>query len=136
MKTFITKNDQETRSLAEKIAKTHIFALTGDLGSGKTTFVQGFAKGLGIKDSVISPTFVLIRQHKLPKSQKMLFHIDLYRLENENDFENIGLSEILNDLSHFILIEWAEKAKNILPKETTWINFEILEDDKRKIVVR
>lgn len=129
--------------MAEKIAKmvlrthhkTSVFALTGDLGSGKTTFAAGFAKGLGIKNSIISPSFVLIRQHKLPKSQKILFHIDLYRLENLNDIKSLGLVEILNNPNVIVLIEWAEKAKNILPKKVARVKFKTIDTETREIKI-
>lgn len=136
MEEYITKSADETRLLAKKLAQwiNHgVIALTGDLGAGKTTFVQGFAKGLGIKDKIISPTFVLMRSHKIPKSKKILFHIDLYRLEKISQFKDIGIEELLNDLNHLILIEWAEKIKKILPKNTTWINFKSLDENTRKI---
>lgn len=137
MKTFITNSEKETRNLAKKIAqefKLNIIALTGNLGSGKTTFVQGFAKGLGIKEKIISPTFVLIRQHQIPNFKKMLYHIDLYRLEGEIDIKQLGIADLLNEDS-LILIEWAEKIKDQLPKNTTWINFESKDGSKHQITV-
>lgn len=136
MKTYITHSEKETRYLAKKIAKkiTHgVVALTGELGAGKTTFAQGFAEGLGIKDKIISPTFVLIRQHKIPKLQKILYHIDLYRLADDKDLKGLGLKEILQDQNNVVLIEWAEKAKSFLPKETLWISFQYIDGQKRSI---
>lgn len=140
---YITNSEQETKKLAENLAKNlrlhprgaklNIIALTGELGAGKTTFVQGFAKGLGIKEKIISPTFILIRQHKIPKHKKMLFHIDLYRLEDEKQIKDLGLKDLLNDTNHLIVIEWAEKAKRLLPKNTFWIKFENIGGNKRKI---
>src|SRR3989344_8594763 len=96
----ISLGTDETKAIARKFAKkfeSGVIALTGELGAGKTTFVQGFAGGLGIKDKIISPTFVLIRQHKIPKTDKTLFHIDLYRIEMEREFEDLGLKEILQN---------------------------------------
>lgn len=138
MKKYQSKSDKETKQIAANLAKQFkcgIIALTGELGTGKTTFVQGFAKGLGIKEKIISPTFVLIRQHQIPKTKKMLFHIDLYRLENKKEFKNLGLAEILNDSNHLILIEWAEKVKNILPKNSIWIFFETINQKTRSIKI-
>lgn len=133
---------RQTKAIAKEIAKKlahslssknlkRIIALVGNLGAGKTTFVQGFAEGLGIKDKIISPTFVLIRQHKIPGKNQTLFHIDLYRLENSEQFQSLGLEEIINDPNNIVLIEWAEKAKNLLPKNTTWIYFEGDGDSRR-----
>ncbi len=135
MKQFLTKSDVETKQLAAKLAKEFnngVIALSGGLGAGKTTFVQGFAKALGITEKIISPTFVLIRLHQIPNTEKTLYHIDLYRLE---DFTGIGLEEIFNNPENLVLVEWAEKAKHLLPKNTTWINFESLENNQRKITI-
>ena len=134
---FITNSDKETKALAAKLAKkiTHgIIALTGDLGAGKTTFVQGFAKGAGIKDKIISPTFVLIRQHQIPNCKKVLYHIDLYRLENSSELNSLGIEELLSD-KNIVLIEWAEKGSNILTKESIQIYIEKLKVNQRKIKI-
>ncbi len=120
MENYISCSEDETKKLAENFAKKtrgNIFALSGELGAGKTTFVQGFAKGLGIQDKIISPTFVLIRQHQIPNTDKTLYHIDLYRLENIESLKHLGLDEILSDSNNIVLIEWAEKLKQ-LPKGT------------------
>ena len=136
---YVSTDAEKTQAIAKKLARlakrakelSGVIALTGDLGAGKTTFVQGFAEGLGIKDRIISPTFVLMRQHKIPKTQKTLFHIDLYRLDGEKELQQLGLEELLNDTNHLILIEWAEKAKKLLPKNTTWVHFEGVGDSRR-----
>ena len=112
---YTTHSENETKALASKIAQrinSRVIALTGELGAGKTIFVQGFAKGLGIKDKIISPTYVLIRRHKIPEINKTLYHIDLYRLES---FAELGLKEILENPTNIIIIEWAEKLAS-LPK--------------------
>ncbi len=85
MAKYQSNSRYDTRKIALKLAKKEqgrVFALTGELGAGKTIFVQGFAKGLGIKEKMISPTFVLIRQYKIPETKKILYHIDLYRTED------------------------------------------------------
>ncbi len=144
MKKYITLSDAATRKFASQLSRkmvqknhseSQVFALTGQLGAGKTTFVQGFAKGLGIKEKITSPTFVLIRQHKIPNSQKKLFHIDLYRLENPNDLKGLDLEEILSNPDNIVLIEWAEKIKNLLPKKIVQISFEIIDQNSRKIKI-
>ena len=108
------------------------FALQGDLGAGKTTFTQGFLKGLGSKKRVTSPTFVLMRRHRLgagsaargaKKKFKNVFHIDAYRLKKPEHLATLELSVILNEPGNIILIEWPEQAKKFLPKNTTWIKF-------------
>lgn len=146
MKQYLTYSEKETKNLAKKLAKNFkggVIGLFGELGAGKTMFAQGFAKGLGIKEKIISPTFVLIRQHKIPNTKKTLrrshklclFHIDLYRLENTDKINFLGLEEIWSDPKNIILIEWADKIKKILPKNTTNITIEKLEGNKRSITI-
>lgn len=137
MKTTITNSTQETQKFAEQLAESFknggIIALTGDLGAGKTTFVQGFAKGLGIKEKVISPTFVLIRQHLVPNTNQTLYHLDLYRLEDS--FEQIGLQELFTEKGAIVLIEWSEKIANQLPANATKVNIEKTGESSRKITI-
>ena len=104
MKTFITQSYKETQKVAYKLAQKYrkgIFALVGDLGAGKTSFTQGFAKGLGIKDKILSPTFVLIRQHGIPETEGLLYHIDLYRIDS---LKQLGLEELFSDQNTTVLI--------------------------------
>lgn len=107
----------------------------GDLGSGKTTFVQGLAEGLGIKERLISPTFILLREYKRPSGGNF-YHVDLYRLEmvTETELESLGILDFAKNKKNIILIEWAEKARKILPASTFWINFEQVDDNTRKIL--
>lgn len=110
--------------------------LVGDLGAGKTTFVQGLAEGLGIKERLISPTFILVREYS-NKLGGNFYHIDLYRLEvvTETELEALGILDFVKSNKNVVLIEWADKAKGILPKDTIWVNFENLGGDQRKITV-
>lgn len=138
MKKFITTSAQQTKHLAKTLAEKFdrgVIALSGDLGSGKTTFVQGFAKGLGIKDKIISPTFILIRQHLIPNTKKVFYHIDLYRLEKTDQLFHIGIEEIIKNPNNIIIIEWADKAKKFLPKNTIYITFEQINENSRKIKI-
>lgn len=133
-KVIITKNPEETQSFAEMFAKTlpgGIVALYGDLGSGKTTFVQGLARRLGIKKRIISPTFVIVRTYKIGFNN--FYHIDLYRIESEKDIEGLGIGEIMNDPKSVVVIEWAEKMKDLLPKKRIDIYFEYVDENRRKI---
>mgnify|MGYP001574193795 CR=1 FL=1 len=116
--------------------KARLIALIGDLGSGKTTFTQGFAEGLGIKDKIISPTFILIRQHPIPNSKKTLFHIDLYRLEKDFNLNELGLSEIFDKKGNLVLIEWADKISNLAPKETIRVNIKKISQNTREISIK
>jgi len=101
-----------------------VFALTGDLGSGKTTFVQGFLRGLGVKKRTTSPTFIIFRRFALSHLLfANLYHADAYRLKKAKDLSALGFKGILDDPKNIVLIEWAEKIKKILPKNTIWIKF-------------
>lgn len=140
-KIFTTKSAEETGSLGEKIGKDlssskggEIFCLYGELGAGKTTFIQGIAKGLGIEKQVTSPTFILMRTYPLKKG-KTFYHLDCYRLENSSQTRNLGLEEIFNDPHNITCIEWAERIKNLLPPKRTDIFFKNTGEDKREIKI-
>lgn len=138
MEEFITNSEKETKQLAKNLArkfKSGIITLTGDLGAGKTTFVQGFAQGLEIPDKIISPTFVLIRQHRIPGTNHTLYHVDLYRLENLDEIKQLGLEEIWSNPESIMLIEWPEKAAGFLPGDRVDITIEKLSKDQRKITI-
>lgn len=142
---IFTENPAQTQKLGEKLAtdflrglvKNRFIALYGDLGSGKTTFVQGLAKGLGIKKRILSPTFILMREYQVGIKDKVdrLYHVDLYRIENEKDIEGLGLSEIWSEQNNILIIEWPEKIEKILPKERINIYFEYLTENERKIKI-
>lgn len=143
---IITKSARETQKLGQKIGldlkAKDIVALYGELGSGKTTFIQGLARGLGIKRRIISPTFIFIRQYKQvcfwrnkisPPKWSTFYHVDLYRVEKFEDTKGLGLQEIFADKKAIVAIEWAEKIKRILPKERIDIYFKYLSKNERGI---
>lgn len=133
---IITKTSDETqqfgKDFAQKIKAGDVIALHGDLGSGKTTFTQGLAKGLGIRKRIISPTFVIVRTYKLADS-KNFYHIDLYRIEHEKDLESLGIEEILANKDNIVAIEWPEKLGSYLSKKRFDITFEYIDENIRKI---
>jgi tRNA threonylcarbamoyladenosine biosynthesis protein TsaE len=122
-------------SVAQSILKTYpderIFVLNGDLGSGKTTFVKGFAKALNISENVSSPTFSIV--HEYGSGGNKIFHFDLYRLENEQDLFQIGFEEYV-DSGAYVLIEWPEMAGNLLPSKRVSITFEASNENVREII--
>lgn len=142
----ITKSAKETRGFAGELAKkliekknrgALIIALEGDLGTGKTTFIKGFSKTLGIKEKILSPTFVLIHRHRLTNGNfRNLYHIDCYRLRSEKDLLKLGIKEIFANSKNIVLIEWANRIKKIIPKNTIWIHFKHLDKSKRKITIK
>ena len=140
---IITKSSTETQKLGEKFGADLInkgpvvVALTGELGSGKTTFLKGVAKGMGISRRIVSPTFILMRKYDA-KKKKVFYHVDLYRLDKDADYEleNLGFNDLVKDKSSVIAIEWAEKAKKKMPPGTYYLNFNYVDDNTRKIVIK
>ena len=134
---IITHADAETRSLGQQIGffLSHglVVALTGDLGSGKTCLVQGLARGLGVPDEypVTSPTYTLINEYP---GRLKLFHVDLYRLDNPVECDDIGLYDIL-DSGDVVAIEWADRMQPDDLVEYLSITFDILDDSLRKIAL-
>ena len=113
-----------------------VCALTGDLGSGKTTFVQKLAKELGILEVVTSPTFVIQKSYQTQNSHiTTLVHLDAYRLESASELEKLDFKETIKLPNSLVCIEWAEKIKSLLPEHTYWLKFSITEEDFREIVV-
>lgn len=117
--------------LPEKDSAT-LISLTGNLGSGKTTFVQEFARKLGITDVVQSPTYVLMKSYPFqgdrtsfgrPRRYNRLIHIDAYRLENPEEFKTLRPEEFLNDPKALVLIEWPEKVDRFLPAADIALRF-------------
>lgn len=131
---FVSHNENETRKIAKNLAKVYrIVALIGELGSGKTIFAQGFAQGLAVKDKIISPTFILIRQHAIPSSNKTFYHLDLYRLNNKVEIKDLGIKEILESQDNIVLIEWAEKIDQLLPADSIKVKLEKVSEGERRI---
>jgi tRNA threonylcarbamoyladenosine biosynthesis protein TsaE len=145
MKTITTHSAEETQSLGAKYAQdlwkttkryeALVVALQGELGSGKTTFAQGFAQGLHIKENVLSPTFVIIKEYKASEARK-LYHIDCYRLKDSKDLLELGWQEIAQNPKNIILLEWPEYVKDILPEDTFWLEFSSGDGEERTITVR
>lgn len=124
---MISKSVKATKGLAQKLAKelpARIYALVGELGSGKTTFVQAFLRAWGVRGPITSPTFLIIKRFMIYDLRfKNAYHIDAYRIKNAKELLALGLKEILANKQNIVLIEWAEKVKNYLPKETLWLEF-------------
>ncbi len=137
---MISKSKNQTQKLAAVLAKkilriknkdgASVLALYGELGSGKTTFVQGFMRGLGVKHHITSPTFIIFRKHKLATSDKRqricfecVYHLDLYRIDKKSEILKLGFKKIINNPQNIVLIEWPEKIKSFLPKNVTEVCF-------------
>lgn len=138
LKTGITtESAEQTRTLAAGLAAAlppdTTLALHGDMGVGKTTFVQGLAQGLGVREHVTSPTFAIYSVYQ--GTPKKLIHLDAYRLEKEAQIESLLLDEFL--VSPYVLaVEWPEKTGAWLPKDAWHLTLSIVDGDKHRLVLR
>jgi tRNA threonylcarbamoyladenosine biosynthesis protein TsaE len=143
IKKFLTKSAEESQEIGADFAKkildlkkkenAVVIGLEGDLGSGKTTFLQGFAKGLGIKEKILSPTYVIMKRFKMPGGRNF-FHIDTYRINSPGEILEIGFEDIINNPENIVAIEWPEKVKKYLPAGAILIKFKFIEKEEREIV--
>ncbi len=137
---MIVNSLKGTKKLAQKLARTsccRIIGLQGELGSGKTTFVQFFAKALGVKDKILSPTFVIFKSFVLKnKYFEKLYHFDCYRINQPKEILDLGFKEIIADKKNIILIEWSDKIEELLPSEAVILEFRFIDKNKREINVR
>ena len=145
----ITTGPQETRKIAMNLAyqilkmkpqarsKAFLIGLEGDLGGGKTTFTQGFMRGLGIRKKVLSPTFLIMKRFAIQNSEfSNCYHLDCYRLKKPKEILELGFNEIINNPQNIIVIEWADRIKRLLPLDTLWIRFDFINETKRKITIK
>ena len=145
---IITNSASQTQKLGEKLAKeiftfggssSTVLGLEGDLGGGKTTFLQGFAKGLGVKEKILSPTFVILKRFQFNnlaiKQFNNFYHIDCYRISNAKEVLGLGFKKIISDPKNIVAVEWSERIKKILPKSAIIIKFNFVDKNKREIVI-
>lgn len=136
----LTTSEAQTQALAAKIAKKlqggETLALLGDLGAGKTAFTKGLAKALGIR-AVSSPTFVLMKVYKIKKHRclKQLVHVDAYRIASGESLRAIGLLDYIGQPDTIVLIEWADRVSDILPKNVLRLRFAHEKEDNRTITL-
>jgi len=132
---YTSKNEMDTIELAENIEsekfENMVICLNGDLGSGKTLFVKGFAKSLGIQDSITSPSFSLVKEYY--SGEMPLFHMDIYRLEKVEDSEIFEEYFYKNGIT---IIEWAEMMQDALPEERLEINIRVVDENTRLIIIK
>lgn len=131
---WTTRGPAQTRALGKRLGATlapgDTVALCGDLGSGKTTFVQGVALGLGVAEAVTSPTFVLVREYR---GRLPLYHVDLFRLDHIEDLEMVGYDEFVSGRG-VTLIEWAQKMRERLPGDYVEVTFAVTGQTARTVV--
>lgn len=153
MRKIISASSSETQEIGKKLAREFfkkedidnatVISLEGDLGGGKTTFAKGFARGLSVKKRIKSPTFVIMRRYKIKIKNKIqdskllefknLYHFDCYRIKRTKEILDLGWEKTIKNSQNIILVEWGEKIRSILPKDTLHIKFDFLDKNKRKI---
>lgn len=142
-KRYITTSAEETlrlgRTLATTIVPGTLVCLTGELGAGKTTLVQGLLAGLGATRPYISPTFVIMKQYDVPTPSatgiKRIYHADAYRV-GAKDFTETGFSEWLTDPEGLVILEWPERIGDLLPEKRIDIVLTALSEDEREIIMK
>lgn len=135
MLSIITRSPEETRKVGQTMGRnlfpSSIVALMGELGSGKTVLVQGIAQGLGITSLVKSPSFLIVREYEgfLP-----LYHLDLYRIRTEEEIISLGYEEYLYQKKGVVVIEWAERMKNLLKLSHLQVRLEVISPLERRLI--
>ena len=140
---YVSNSIQDTATVVKKVLANlkpgvcaTVLALYGDLGSGKTAFVQELGKLIGVDGSVQSPTFVIMRRYTLQDARyKFFIHIDAYRLEKPKELSRLGFEGLLADPDNLIAVEWAERVETILPKDCVQIHFKFIDETTREIQV-
>jgi tRNA threonylcarbamoyladenosine biosynthesis protein TsaE len=131
---FLSHSSEQTRRLGMRlgafIQTGDVVCLQGELGAGKTTFVQGLAAGWGSLDAVSSPTFILVNVYRRADGGQ-LFHFDTYRIESVSEAEELDLDAMLN--TGPLVIEWPERMSTVLPAERLWIKLEHVDNDRRQL---
>lgn len=153
---YVSENEQQTQAIATELANKlkggEVLALSGDLGAGKTTFIKGLGRALGIKKNITSPTFVLMKVYPVksretgirhkgglfhgvnPVKNKIFCHIDAYRIENPQELTDIGVLENFRQKDSICAVEWAEKIKNLLPRKRIEIKLQLAEKENQRII--
>lgn len=146
MKEYVSHGTDETQQIARKyaaelITRHHgepiIIALEGELGAGKTTFTQAFIAALGVEERVKSPTFVLMKEYPLMATPgyHALYHLDCYRLRDSKDLIPLGIEKILMTKGVIVLIEWAERVEDILPRNKIVVHIDHIAEQTRNIKI-
>ena len=138
---IISQNPDDTRKLGRTIARElkggEVLCLYGELGAGKTTFAQGFIDFFLPQKRVLSPTFIIVRHYLIShKLIKNIYHVDLYRIASIGDIAGLGLTELMYKPDSIVLVEWAERLGNLLPKKRIDIKFSIINEKEREIDIR
>lgn len=127
-----TELEQVARQLLHFAGARRKFAFYGEIGAGKTTFIQAICRQLGVQEAVVSPTFALVNEYT-SATEDTIYHLDLYRLKNMQEALDIGIEDMLYD-AHYCFIEWPELIEELLPEDTVRIKLSFVADSTRKVV--
>ncbi|RLC60727.1 MAG: tRNA (adenosine(37)-N6)-threonylcarbamoyltransferase complex ATPase subunit type 1 TsaE [Chloroflexota bacterium] len=134
---FVSRSPDQTRRLGARLGTLlqggDVICLEGPLGSGKTCLAQGIGRGWGVGQPLISPSFVLVREYARPQDRVRLYHIDLYRISDATEAWGLGLEEFVGDEHAVCVIEWAERARPLVPSEHLWIRLEFADWTRRAL---
>lgn len=138
---IVTQSADQTQELGKKLGHSFLtekgmpttVCLWGDLGSGKTTFVQGFSKGLGIPNRLLSPTFIIVRRYAMTKRFKYLYHLDLYRIFQPDEVLALGFADMSGSENSLVVVEWPERLGDVLPDKRIDIRFTARDDGTHSI---
>jgi tRNA threonylcarbamoyladenosine biosynthesis protein TsaE len=125
--------ERTAKDFLKMISGHNVFAFSGELGAGKTTFISAVCRELKVDETVTSPTYSIIQEYKTIEN-KVIYHIDLYRIKSSEEAMEAGIEDCLNS-NEICMLEWPEKAPDIFPSDTVFINLEIISDTKRKLVI-
>ena len=132
---FISNSEEETEKLAGEIAsrlpRPSVVTLTGDLGAGKTVFSRGLARSLGVTGPISSPTFTIVQEYEIEGG--LLYHMDLYRISDDEEAISFGIEDYLNDSQSVCLIEWPQRLNWLLPESTFEIDIQHVSENQRQI---
>jgi tRNA threonylcarbamoyladenosine biosynthesis protein TsaE len=132
---FVSRSPEQTRRLGARLGALlkggEVICLEGSLGSGKTCLAQGIGRGWGVSQTLISPTFVLVREYARPGDTVKLYHVDLYRISGAEETLTLGVDELLGDRQAICVIEWAERSRSLVPEEHLWVQLEFADPTRR-----
>ncbi len=143
---IISKSSLQTQEIGKIIAralskksffkKALVVGLKGELGGGKTTFIQGFAKGLDVKEKILSPTFVIMKNFSIQTGKfRKLYHFDVYRISKISELKLLEFKNVLSNPKNIVLIEWVDLIKKAVPKRSITFTFSFIDENTRKIVI-
>lgn len=129
------ESEQFGEALARALPPGSVVAMYGTLGAGKTVIARGFARGLGISEAVSSPTYTIVQEYDIPDSDRRFYHLDLYRIADEQAALGFGVDEFLSDPDAWTLLEWPVRIAGILPPEVIKLHIEVIDENSRQITL-